>query len=92
MNKNIILISHDTFHGSNIESIEFELHGKKYFATKTWDANGKTIDCQYGRSMPNEYYDTISTLEGQTGWMMNKSVSCIFWKIPESLFNEIAGI
>lgn len=89
MNKNIIITDIQTYHGSNTQDIGFELHSKKYFAKKTWDKEWKTISIVYGRKIPNEYYDTIATMRGDTGWMNNIGVSCIFGEFPEDLYNEL---
>lgn len=89
INKNITNVKVSTYHGSNLECVKFELNGKKYYARRTWDDNGVTTSCEYGRTLPNEYYDTIETLRGATDGMNNTGVSCVFGKMPEDLYEEI---
>lgn len=89
VNKKIKNVKVSTYHGGNLENFTFTLNGFNYYATREWDSQDKTIRCVYGRDLPNEYYDTIRTLKGETEGMNNISVSCIFNNMPDELYEEI---
>jgi len=91
MNRAIKKLSHKTYHGDNLDTIEFELHGLKYYAQKRWNDEGECTKCIYGRTMNNEYYDTIDTLQGEMNGMNNMAVGCVFGNMPVALFDEIAA-
>ena len=93
MNKNIKNVVVRDYHGSKTAWIDFELNGKAYYAVQQWDSEGATTRCEYGRTLPVEYYDTLETLEGaDMRGMNNKAVECIFGQISEVYFDELRKI
>jgi len=87
--KNVVLKDYPS---TNLETVEFELHGMQYYANHSYNNNGETVECIYGRIMKNEYYDIIDTINGGTNGMEQKTIKCVFGDMPIETFELIRAI
>ena len=92
MNKDIKNVRCEDYPGSNLETVTWELYGKTYSATRRCDDNGITTVCEYHRILPNEYYETIEGLRGETRGQNNTQPICNFGKLPEDVFEGIRAM